>query len=1044
MASSIHGGAHNKLGVAPAGTPAAGVTFVNIVGGAGNQISGATYSSILGGNVNRVLGTNSTRVNYGVVINGLNNHVKHDGSVIMNGPSFTTDDTYTTYTRGLNVNSLNSTGGPKYFKYHGALANPGFGKVLTDSTGFGDAVWADGGVYSFSGDQFVISAYTSGCTLYIVTNSGNTFTADTCHTVNGPYEWRGGMNSISTTIAISNAIDSGTLSSSILAGNSNKMRNGNVNSAILGGAGNVLYGSPVGAPYNIGSWIGGGNGNYISGSTFGHIGGGYYNKLLSITGGIPDSAIVNGKYNVIERRNSSPSTDKGENLIGAGAYNRITDSQYSTIVAGTRNVIHNSGTSPLYYGGGFIGAGSGNTLGTSLFHTIGSSILGGASNSIGSDAGTVQYAAIVNGRANIVGHNYSAIIGGQGLASNASHTTFMNGLDSDTDSVGGTRPLKYHGGYANEGLGRILTSDVAGNASWQDPGFRAGLTGDCVIATAYTINCILYMVTSCTGTTAPNRLLIGDHIAYTANTCHTFGGTSPYEYGGTGAIQPILGGNLANAWYSVVSGGWQNKIQIQGYFSSINSGTFNAITGANESTIVAGQFNRLVYTESSFIGAGKHNYVGTINKTPASASAPGVLSNHHSNIVGGSYNEILQSDESIIGAGQYNYLRLTYQSVLGGGDHNILTGDSASVLVGGYYNTMKSVQKGFLGGGAQHFMEGGLYNTLVGGYSNTINNNSAYCFIGGGITNTIGDTLGTVNWSQFSSILGGRGNKIQGDGNAYYSAIVNGQSNTVTADYAAIIGGQSLTADRTHTTFMNGLDVDVASSSGTRLFRYHGVGSFAGSAGDVLTSLNTSGDAIWATPTAPGASWTGDCAVVSAYTVDCTLYMVTNCTGATGSQYIIQGGNIVYTANTCNSQGTGPYRFGLNSAIEPILGVNNADGLRANIGGGQGNTVDAASSWSIIGNGLDNTIEDSRVSSILGGRANTVNIVGWDSGYGAVVNGFTNEVNHQYSVIMGGANMTTDRDFTVFTKGVDIDTDAVGPINISYGTITVKIPWNIC
>ena len=40
---------------------------------------------------------------------------------------------------------------------------------------------------------------------------------------------------------------------------------------------------------------------------------------------------------------------------------------------------------------------------------------------------------------------------------------------------------------------------------------------------------------------------------------------------------------------------------------------------------------------------------------------------------------------------------------------------------------------------------------------------------------------------------------------------------------------------------------------------------------------------------------------------------------------------------------------------------------------GQGNTVDAASSWSIIGNGLDNTINNSRVSAILGGRLNTVN-----------------------------------------------------------------------
>ena len=141
---------------------------------------------------------------------------------------------------------------------------------------------------------------------------------------------------------------------------------------------------------------------------------------------------------------------------------------------------------------------------------------------------------------------------------------------------------------------------------------------------------------------------------------------------------------------------------------------------------------------------------------------------------------------------------------------------------------------------------------------------------------------------------------------------------------------------------------------------------------------------------------------MSAYTVDCTLYMVTDCTGATGSQYIIQGGNIVYTANTCNSQGTGPYRFGANNGIEPVLGGNNGDGFRASIGGGQNNTINAASAWSNVGAGVTNVITDSRVSSILGGHQNTINIPGTSNGYGAIINGFQNEVTHEYSVVMGG------------------------------------------
>ena len=89
------------------------------------------------------------------------------------------------------------------------------------------------------------------------------------------------------------------------------------NSAILAGAGNILYGHPSQNVSNIGSWIGGGAGNYISGSTFGHIGSGYYNKILGYLGGIPDSAIVSGKYNTVERLGGL--ADQGENLIGGGS-----------------------------------------------------------------------------------------------------------------------------------------------------------------------------------------------------------------------------------------------------------------------------------------------------------------------------------------------------------------------------------------------------------------------------------------------------------------------------------------------------------------------------------------------------------------------------------------------------------------------------------------------------------------------------------------------------------------------------------------------------
>ena len=1003
-----------------------GSNSVNILGGNTNIINLSAWSSIVGGMVNQIRGASNystilgglsniiTGASFSAIINGSDNKVLagHNGSVVMNGPSMVSDDDYTTYTRGLNVNTVNSTGGAKYLKYHGTLANPGFGKVLVDSTGFGDAVWADGGTFTFSGDQFVTSAYTSGCTLYIVTNSGNTFTANTCNSFGGtsPYEYRGGTDSISTVLPGNgnpgdNFIKNNMPFSNIGGGSYNKLNtSGPGHSNIAGGYDNTIGGSNIKVPEGS--------------SGYDFIGGGYQNRIRGL--------------------------DTYNQGIGAGELNWILASRSSFICGGYANII--TGSSKNFIGGGQYnliqvpGSGSANESsivggGYNEIYSKYSVIAGGESNQISSmGGGNTSYAGIFNGSGNTIGRNaeYAAIIGSRGINyANSPETTYMKGLDANTNGYNGIdRPLKYHGTYANQGVGKVLTSNAIGQASWQNPGFIDGLSGDCVVSTAYTVNCILYLVTSCTGTTAPNRILVGNHITYTANTCTSFGGTSPYEYGiGTGSIQTTLAlsNNSANGnWFDVVSGGRYNKTNHFSYHSGIHAGYNNAMTGSVQTFIGAGKQNRVVFHEDGAIVAGMGNYLGTINKTPGSASAPGMDDLKGSFIGAGAYNEILKSEESSIVGGQYNLLRGTYQSFIGGGDHNILTGDSGSVLVGGYYNTMKSSLRSFIGGGANNELHDGQYNTIVGGFNHHINNSGNNNFIGGGDSNILGDIGGEGLNTDFSSILGGKSNQIAGDGTADYAAIVNGQSNTVTASYAAIIGGQSLTANRRHTTFMNGLDVDVASISGTRHLRYHGGGSNVGTAGDVLTSLNALGDTIWATPTSPGVSFTGDCAVVSAYTSGCLLYMVTDCTGATGSQYIIQGGNIVYTANTCNSQGTGPYRFGANNGIEPILGVNNSDGFRASIGGGQNNTVDVDSTWSNIGAGVSNTITDSRVSSILGGHQNSVAVPGVGSGYGAIINGFQNQVTHEYSVVMGGSGISSDKSFTTFMNGLDVDTNAVG------------------
>ena len=302
----------------------------------------------------------------------------------------------------------------------------------------------------------------------------------------------------------------------------------------------------------------------------------------------------------------------------------------------------------------------------------------------------------------------------------------------------------------------------------------------------------------------------------------------------------------------------------------------------------------------------------------------------------------------------------------------------------GYQNEIhgKDTYGMFIGAGRYNFITGSTDAIIGAGYRNRIEKGATASGIFTGIYNKILEkTVGT---------------------DPLYSAIVNGSGNTIgdSCQSSAIIGSNSRTATQSQTTYLRGLDALTNSSAGDKKFKYHGTWANTG-LNYILTDSDGSGNAQWRINTNPGVSWTGDCAVMSAYTTGCTLFMQTNCTGSTPGAIIV-GGYITYTANTCNTFGNiSPYRYGLNSAIEPILGVNNADGLLSNIGGGQGNTVDINSQWSNIGSGLDNTITNTRVSSILGGRLNTVNIAGWDNGYGTVVNGFTNTVNHQYSVIMG-------------------------------------------
>ena len=1000
--------------------------YSSIVGGSGNTIgpiAQATYSNIQGG-VNNTLGGDGP-IEYGSIVNGKDNTVMHDYSVIMGSRGISSNRVFTTFVTGLDANTVDADGGTQLFKYHGAPANPGLGKVLVDSTGSGHAVWADNltpGVGGWTGDCAVVSAFTQDCLLYMMTNctggtgsswilvNGNiTYTANTCNTFSeSPYKYGAGTQTIipklpigalgnhtSTTSQWSN-ITGGIMNtvsaftSTIGGGYFNKIESGSAHFIGSGFMNAIYLGNPNPAAQNSGGFssIVGGSGNYISGNTGGatlgwhFIGGGQSNTIMGT--GIKFNSILGGNQNGIHLNNSYSS------IVG-GFHNKIKrGSNHSSILTGDRNLID--------------------------YNSNWSAILAGSGNTIYSDSG-VNHGAIVNGRFNKVRHNSSAVIGADRRFTEQSHVTYTNGVDIDSDLdalIGGTRYLKYHGSLANPGITKVLTDvDGLGNAVWEKIPGVYNWTGDCSIVSAFTTNngCTLNLV-NCTGGTV------------TADTCNEV--TGPYAYrGGSGSISTTLplplaaNENLIGPFTtnSNIDGGLDNKVYSKGRNHAILGGFNNQIgtltTSAQTNThhaIVGGSGNKITGNDThySIIGGGYENIL--YQSTGAG-------------IFGGYENEISQSAySSIVGGFENSIGDFVGKSLIGGGDNNKINHQFSdfSSIVGGLSNTITSEAdatnfRTFIGGGQSNFISGSSESSIVGGSENVVISSPTSSIVGG--------SENLIVSSPTSSIVGGINNTVD---TVDRGVIVNGSGNTVSRLHtsSAIIGGDGITTNKSYTTFMNGLDVDTQAVGGIqRYFKYHGALSNNGTLGQVLTDVTGTGDATWQPiPTFPSVANLTGCSIVSAFTTNngCDLNLL-DCTGGT------------YTVDICSTFTQGPYEFGAGvNAIQPVLGSNSSNTTFSNIQGGVNNKIanfGIQNVYSSILGGISNKITGSTLSVISSGQKNKVHI-GTDAskGYGGVYNGFENRVVNQYSVIMGGANMTTNRDFTVFMRGLDVDTDATDPI----------------
>ena len=948
--SSVVGGFHNKI--------KRGSNYSSILTGDRNLIDyNSNWSSILAGSGNTIY--SDIGVSHGAIVNGKFNKVRHDSSAVIGADRRFTEQSHVTYTNGVDIDTDLDNGGTRYLKYHGSLANPTIpGRVLTDVDGLGNAVWAEsrGNSISISGDQYVVSAYTTGCTLFITTNSGNTFTANTCNTFGSvsPYENRA-TNSISTVLPNAGTVPDnfigpvGSQWNNIQGGTHNKINQGGQGYAAIGGGYENVIGNPfVNQPYGNGGWqvISGGYKNRIQGLDhyYDGIGSGRINKITS------------SGYSFIGGGNENTITGTGKSFIGGGESNLIIESGgYGAIAGGLNNQVRNS------YG--FIGGG--------VFNRI-----------LGPSVGVnTQFSGIVNGSGNTIGGKaiYSAIIGSRGLTAVAPETTYMRGLDIMTEGFTGSHLMRYHGASAGPGIGKFLMDvNGTGDAVWQSIPGVSSWSGDCGIVSAFTTNngCTLTLV-NCTGGTI------------TADTCSSMSG--PYAYrGGSGSISTTL--PLPNA---------ANENLVGPFTTNSN---------------IDGGLNNKIYTKGrnhSILG-GLHNRIGVLDNS-------GFSMTHHT-IVGGSENTINGNDThySIIGGGYSNLInRGVYNGIFSGRD-NDLTGSSLSIIVGGEDNQIKHSSWSIIAGGEDNILEDNNYTFIGGGADNKVINGGTHSSIVGGS----GNTIGPITTAKWSNIQGGENNTLGGDGPITHASIVNGKNNTVQHDYSVILGSKGRTSNKTNTTFVTGLDAQTNDVDGVaRYFKYHGALANNGAAGQVLTDVGGTGNATWQPlPNFPNVANLTGCSIVSAFTTNngCDLNLI-DCTGGT------------YTVDICSTFNGGPYQYGAGlNAIEPVLGSNKADTIFSNIGGGINNKIanfGVNNVYSSIVGGVGNQITGSSLSVISSGQKNKIFIGDTGSkGYGGIYNGFQNKVVNQYSVIMGGSNMTTNRDFTVFMRGLDVDTDATDPL----------------
>lgn len=520
-----------------------------------------------------------------------------------------------------------------------------------------------------------------------------------------------------------------------------------------------------------------------------------------------------------------------------------------------------------------------------------------------------------------------------------------------------------------------------------------------------------------------------------------FTGDTPYEYNTyASAIQPRLGSNSANDgigfnFYSNIGGGSGNTI--------FNNGVLTGEFGDNVGNVIGGGVdNQLQGGSAAFIGAGKGNVISG----GSYVSIVGGWNNSAKGLQYGSKYGNFYAGANTIGGGQENYIgsrispntAVTFnyvagQSVIGGGKKNEIRTNTywyGSSIGGGLENKIiaplmdpngspYATYIGFahIGGGKGNTIH--TYNAFIGGGYNNIIAKSGWFGgnIGGGNGNAIGDVNLNLGYNSGQSVIGGGGYNQIGftaatnpfgrflfNANSYRATIAGGYNNQIDmwwTNSSAIGGGynnkiigvnQSLLPIFEGTTPKSSFNVIAGGyrntiQSGTTNFigggarNIHGLTSFPSNFPDVGEGAGIKGSNVIA-----------------------------------GGE---QNGTVKPLITSANTQN--------NNFIEP---ENMA------IGGGRGNVIGDTvrsltrkSSYSTIGGGNTNRIEQTGASVIGGGHGNRIGenaisgLIGlsFTSAYNTIGGGKYNEIvlsnptgltvnNESYNTIGGGYDNYIDNE----------------------------------